>query len=44
MTELLPNRLFETFFVVMAIMFAAYVVKGVMYYSSRFWATAWACT
>ena len=32
MTELLPNRLFETFFVVMAIMFAAYVVKGVMYY------------
>ena len=32
MTELLPNRLFETFFIVMGIMFLAYVLKGVMYY------------
>ena len=32
MTELLPNRLFETFFIVMGIMFLAYVFKGVMYY------------
>ena len=32
MTELLPNRLFETFFIVMGIMFLAYAIKGVMYY------------
>ena len=32
MTELLPNRLFETFFIVMGVMFLAYVLKGVMYY------------
>ena len=32
MTELLPNRLFETFFIVIGIMFLAYVLKGVMYY------------
>lgn len=32
MTELLPNCLFETFFIVMGIMFLAYVLKGVMYY------------
>ena len=32
MTALLPNRLFETFFIVMGIMFLAYVLKGVMYY------------
>ena len=35
MTELLPNRLFETFFIVMGIMFLAYVLKGVMYIYSN---------
>ena len=32
MTELLPDRLFETFFIVMGIMFIAYLLKGVCYY------------
>ena len=32
MTKLLPERLFTTFFAVMAIMVAAYVLKGVCYY------------
>ena len=32
MTTLLPNRLFETFFIVIAIMIAAYILKGVCYY------------
>ena len=32
MTTLLPERMFTTFFVVIAIMIAAYVLKGVCYY------------
>ena len=32
MTELLPNKLFTTFFVVIAIIIAAYILKGVCYY------------
>lgn len=32
MNELLPNKLFEAFFAVMAIMVAAYILKAVLYY------------
>lgn len=32
MTTLLPNKLFTTFFVVIAILVAAYILKGVCYY------------
>ena len=32
MTRLLPERMFEAFFAVMAVMIAAYILKGVCYY------------
>ncbi len=37
MSELLPGKLFQVFFVVMAAMAAAYVLKSVFYYTVAFW-------
>ena len=37
MQELLPDRLFTTFFVVMAILVGAYVLKSVLYYIVSYW-------
>ncbi len=37
MSELLPGKLFQVFFTVMAAMAAAYVLKSVFYYTVAFW-------
>lgn len=37
MSELLPGKLFQVFFIVMAAMAAAYVLKSVFYYTVAFW-------
>ena len=37
MKELLPQKLFVTFFTVMAVLAAAYVLKGVFYYIVTYW-------
>ena len=37
MSELLPGKLFQAFFVVMAAMAAVYVLKSVFYYTVAFW-------
>ncbi len=37
MKELLPGKLFATFFAVMAVLAAAYVLKGVFYYIVTYW-------
>ncbi len=37
MRELLPRGLFQTFFAVMAVMLAAYLVKGVLYFVVAYW-------
>lgn len=37
MQDLLPNGLFATFFAVMALMVAAYVLKGIFYYIVTYW-------
>ena len=37
MQQLLPQRMFETFFAVMAILVAAYVLKSVFYYIITYW-------
>ena len=37
MSELLPGKLFQVFFAVMAAMAAAYVLKSVFYYTVAFW-------
>ena len=42
MQTLLPQKLFSAFFVVMALLAGAYVLKSVFYFIVTYWGTCWA--